>query len=158
MKNAKQPPIAMNLRPKTGTCGAQPAGDCGCPSGVQAHTVDSRSAPSSPSPSRYKRTLQRQNKRVYGSALLRRMRQLTVLMTRCTFFERHEILDKNKQVVQRVQRGDPFVFREDLGRVPVDPTYPYLISAVEDTTRRTILVSSGLASGSARIATESELR
>ena len=136
MSNASRPPFAIGSSSESGTCGAQPAGDCGCHSKMQGHTGEPASAASRPVPSHYKRTLQSQNRRVHESALRRRLRQLTVLMKRCTFFERHEILDMDKQVVQRVQRGDPFVFRKVLGRVPVDPTYPYLVdgSSVSVTT------------------------
>jgi len=53
--------------------------------------------------------------------LLRKVRQLERLAARCTFYQRHEILDSQGRVAERTSHGDPFVHHRGLGRIPVDP-------------------------------------
>jgi len=45
---------------------------------------------------------------------------------RCTVYERHEVVNLQGQIVERHERGDPFVFRKGLGRVPINAQDPFL--------------------------------
>lgn len=54
------------------------------------------------------------------------MRQLALLSSRCTFYERHEVVDRAGHVVERFERGEPFIYRRAQGRVPIDPDAPFL--------------------------------
>ncbi len=53
--------------------------------------------------------------------LYKNVRRLATLTHRSVFYERWEVLDAQGQVLERSARGSPFVWRKDLGVVPVDP-------------------------------------
>lgn len=59
-------------------------------------------------------------------ALVRKVQQLERLASQCTFYERHEVVDPQGQVLSRSSRGVPLVHRRGLGMVPVDPDDPFL--------------------------------
>lgn len=120
------PMVTSNFGPTQG-CGCVPkAGGCGCsaPLGEQPSPAPPPADLSAP---RAKKGVQRlQGPPAVLHALTRRWRQLALLSPRCTFYERHEVVDRDGRIVERSERGEPFVFRRALGLVPIDPNEPFL--------------------------------
>lgn len=105
----------------TGTCssGACGCGGCGVSEPVQA--------PVQPQPERVgHRSWRVKGPREQLRAVARKISQLERLAKQCTFYERHEVVNPQGEIVHRSARGMPLVYRRGLGLVPVDPEDPFM--------------------------------
>ena len=94
-------------------------GSCGCASCSAPTPPQERVPPKAgPSGSRVRRL---RGPRAEIWAVGRKIFQLERLARQCTFYELHEVLDAQGQILTRRQRGTPFVWRMGQGCVPIDP-------------------------------------
>ena len=127
MKDTSQSP--PNAKACASTSGGSPSHrPCGCDAcGSASQSQPEPKAPTSPRTRRRLTKVQRiRSPQPALWAIVRRARQVLDLTRRCTFYERREVLDRQGQVLERHQRGYPFVFRRGLGVVPIDPEHPTL--------------------------------
>ena len=134
--------VASANRPAVGVRPAPPVVNaseniCGCPISSEACGCSPPTEPERPPPGPAHAVVRRLSGSLPALRLLeRRSRQLAVITEQCTFYEHHEVVDASGQVIERRERGEPFVYKRELGLAPIDPHLPFLEdgSAVSRTT------------------------